>query len=105
MSFSCQKGEFYGFFNWLDRPVEESRPDRPVDPIDFHLCRRQSERNEGALAEIGGFTKIHLTLQIKSDFQILHGCKYAQFQKFCIHVDKNYEASSVSYVACFLSDP
>ena len=32
MSFSCQKGEFDRFFNRLDRPVEESRPDRPVDP-------------------------------------------------------------------------
>ena len=28
MSFSCQKGEFDRFFNRLDRPVEESRPDR-----------------------------------------------------------------------------
>ena len=36
MSFICQKGEFDRFFNQLDRPVEESRPDRqsdrPVDP-------------------------------------------------------------------------
>ena len=36
MSFSCQKGEFDRCFNRLDRPVEESRPDRqpdrPVDP-------------------------------------------------------------------------
>ena len=36
MSFSCQKGELDRFFNRLDRPVEESRPDRqpdrPVDP-------------------------------------------------------------------------
>ena len=32
MSFSGQKGEFDRFFNRLDRPVEESRPDRPVDP-------------------------------------------------------------------------
>ena len=36
MSFSCRKGEFDRFFNRLDRPVEESRPDRqpdrPVDP-------------------------------------------------------------------------
>ena len=36
MSLSCQKGEFDRFFNRLDRPVEESRPDRqpdrPVDP-------------------------------------------------------------------------
>ena len=36
MSFSSQKGEFDRFFNRLDRPVEESRPDRqpdrPVDP-------------------------------------------------------------------------
>ena len=36
MSFSCQKGEFDRFFNRLDQPVEESRPDRqpdrPVDP-------------------------------------------------------------------------
>ena len=32
MSFSCQKKEFDRFFNRLDRPVEESRPDRPVDP-------------------------------------------------------------------------
>ena len=41
MSFSCQKGEFDRFFNLLDRPVEESRPDRqpdrPVDPTGFHL--------------------------------------------------------------------
>ena len=36
MSSGCQKGEFDRFFNRLDRPVEESRPDRqpdrPVDP-------------------------------------------------------------------------
>ena len=36
MSFSCQKREYDRFFNWLDRPFEESRPDRqpdrPVDP-------------------------------------------------------------------------
>ena len=31
MSFSCQKGEFDRFFNRLDRPVEESRPDRQLD--------------------------------------------------------------------------
>ena len=41
MSFSCQKGEFDRFFNRLDRPVEESRPDRqpdrPVNPTGFHL--------------------------------------------------------------------
>ena len=37
MSFSCQKGEFDRFFNRLDRLVEESRPDRPVDPTGFHL--------------------------------------------------------------------
>ena len=28
MSFSFQKGEFDRFFNGLDRPFEESRPDR-----------------------------------------------------------------------------
>ena len=42
MSFSSQKGEFDRFFNRLDRPVKESRPDRqpdrPVDPTGFHLC-------------------------------------------------------------------
>ena len=31
MSFSCRKGEFDRFFNRIDRPVEEFRPDRPVD--------------------------------------------------------------------------
>ena len=31
MSFSSQKGEFDRFFNRLDRPVEESRPDRQPD--------------------------------------------------------------------------
>ena len=39
MTFSCQKGKFDRFFNRLDRPVEESRPDRQPDrqpdrPID-----------------------------------------------------------------------
>ena len=35
MSFSSQKGEFDRFFNRLDRPVEESRPDRQPDrPVD-----------------------------------------------------------------------
>ena len=41
MSFGCKKGEFDRYFNRLDRPVEESRPDRqpdrPVDPTGFHL--------------------------------------------------------------------
>ena len=32
MFFSSKKGEFDRFFNRLDRPVKESRPDRPVDP-------------------------------------------------------------------------
>ena len=36
MLFGSKKGEFDRFFNRLDRPVEESRPDqqpdRPVDP-------------------------------------------------------------------------
>ena len=61
MSFNSQKGEFDRLFNRLDRPVEESRPDRqpdrPVDPTgrltqpvsisglgasppDFHSLRR-----------------------------------------------------------------
>ena len=31
MSFSSQKGELDRFFNRLDRPVEESRPDRQPD--------------------------------------------------------------------------
>ena len=31
MSFSSQKGEFDRFFNRLDRPVDESRPDRQPD--------------------------------------------------------------------------
>ena len=35
MSFSCKKGEFDRYFNRLDRPVEESRPDRQPDrPVD-----------------------------------------------------------------------
>ena len=35
MSFSCQKGKFDRCFNRLDRPVEESRPDRQSDrPVD-----------------------------------------------------------------------
>ena len=42
MSFGCQKGEFDRFFNRLDRPVKEVRPDRQpdrlVDPTGFHLC-------------------------------------------------------------------
>ena len=41
MSFSYQKGKFDRFFNRLDRPIEESRPDRqpdrPVDSTGFHL--------------------------------------------------------------------
>ena len=28
MSSGCMKGEFEWYFNWLDQPVEESRPDR-----------------------------------------------------------------------------
>ena len=31
MNFSCQKGEFDLFFDRLDRPVEESRPNRQPD--------------------------------------------------------------------------
>ena len=37
MSVSCKKEEFDRGFNRLDCPVEESRPDRPVDPTSFHL--------------------------------------------------------------------
>ena len=32
MPFSYKKEEFDWCFNRLDRPVEEFRPDRPVDP-------------------------------------------------------------------------
>ena len=49
MSFSCQKVEFDRFFYRLDRPVEESRPDRqpdrPVDPTGFHLWAQQRRWN------------------------------------------------------------
>ena len=31
MSFTCEEEEFNRFFNRLDRPVEESRPDRQPD--------------------------------------------------------------------------
>ena len=45
ITFSSKKGEFDRYFNRLDRPVEESRPDRqldrPVDPTGFHLCCRR----------------------------------------------------------------
>ena len=37
MSFSCKKEEFDRCLNRLDRPVEESQPDRPVNPIGFYL--------------------------------------------------------------------
>ena len=43
MSFNWKKGEFDQGFNRLDRPVEESQPDRPVDPTIFHLCTELSE--------------------------------------------------------------
>ena len=40
MPFSRKKGEFdRNYFNRLDRPVEEFRPNRPVDPTGFHLSR------------------------------------------------------------------
>ena len=42
MSFCYKKEEFDRCFNRLDRPAEESRPDRqpdrPVDRTGFHLC-------------------------------------------------------------------
>ena len=37
MFFGCKKGEFDRCFNRSDRPAEESRPDRPVDPTGFHF--------------------------------------------------------------------
>ena len=50
MSFSCKKGEFDRYFNRLDRPVEEFRPDRqpdrPVDPTGFHLWTAYSTRTK-----------------------------------------------------------
>ena len=49
MSFSCQKREFDRFFNRLDRPLEESRPDRqpdrPFDPTGFRLWPTSSGPN------------------------------------------------------------
>ena len=35
MFFSSKKGEFDRFFNRLDRPVEESQPDRQPDRFPF----------------------------------------------------------------------
>ena len=50
MSFSCQKGEFDRFFNRLDRPVEESRPDRqpdrPFNPTGFRSGRLVRARTQ-----------------------------------------------------------
>ena len=34
MFFGCKKGEFDRCFNRLDRPVEKSRPDRPIKSTD-----------------------------------------------------------------------
>ena len=45
MSFSSQKGEFDRFFNRLDRPVEESRPDRQPDR--FPSLIQRSNLDEG----------------------------------------------------------
>ena len=41
MFFSCKRGEFDRYFNRLDRPVEESRPDRQPDrfPSLFHTTQ------------------------------------------------------------------
>ena len=38
MFFSSKKGEFDRFFNRLDRPVEESRPDRQPDRFPSLVC-------------------------------------------------------------------
>ena len=50
MSFSCKKGQFDRYFNRLDRPVEESRPDRQPDRC--RLTRRVSISGTEAL--LGG---------------------------------------------------
>ena len=38
--FSCKKGEFDRFFDRLDRPVEESRPDQLFNLTGFHLSAK-----------------------------------------------------------------
>ena len=58
MSFSCQKGEFDRFFNRLDRPVKESRPDRqphrPVDQTGAGRLDRFPSLYRGTLLFFGG---------------------------------------------------
>ena len=70
MSFSRQEGEFDRFFNRLDRPVEESRPDRqphrcrltrPVSISDqhshsiLHWCHQGGDLMYGAITGEPGF--------------------------------------------------
>ena len=62
MSFSCQKGEFDRFFNRLDRPVEESRPDRQPDrfPSLIYSNRKNARNADFTKLSIKGVEKIFI---------------------------------------------
>ena len=72
MSFSSQKGEFDRFFNRLDRPVEESRPDRqpdrPVDPTGAGYFRKpvRKSANCGLKDLVCGFVVKKIEIYRKS---------------------------------------
>ena len=64
MSFSSHKGEFDRFFNRLDRPVEESRPDRqpdrPVDPTGFYLCSNHWAHSKKKFLQVDQYDSLYL---------------------------------------------
>ena len=81
MFFSCKKGEFDRCFDRLDRPVEESRPDRqpdrPVDPTSFHLCYSHCHaKTHCGAGGIAIYIKIPFKFEIQQDLQfIMSGCE------------------------------
>ena len=66
MFFSSQKREFDRFFNRLDRPVEESRPDRFPSLVHIAMINRQASRLVTKLLMFHRFHGRHSTVLIVS---------------------------------------
>ena len=49
MSFTCKKEEFDRCFNRLNRPVEESRPDRFPSLVHIFVQRKQEKNSDKKL--------------------------------------------------------
>ena len=93
MSFSCKKGEFDRCFNRLDRPVEESRPDRfpCFVKTSFFLVFNRIQGKQLNLKQ--NFS--HISNAFGQCCESVPPCKIVQF-KYRLYIDRFESADSGS---------